>query len=146
MVFHWSLSDSKSPQVSWTLLKILAVLNNVEVWMVFTPPPTSKWSSSFNSPLVTVSNAPITIGIIVTFIFHSFFLIPWQDRGSYSCFFWGGYLLMLHRMTGIELVFNFHIFSLYIKRYNNIFQQTSLITISVLYAFVSLPIKSEKNS
>ena len=29
MVFHWSLSDSKSPQVSRTLLSILAVLNNV---------------------------------------------------------------------------------------------------------------------
>ena len=33
-VFHWSLSDSKSPQVSRTLLCILAVLNNVVVWMV----------------------------------------------------------------------------------------------------------------
>ena len=32
MVFHWSLSDSKSPQVSRTLLNILAVLNNAVVW------------------------------------------------------------------------------------------------------------------
>ena len=52
MVFHWSLSDSKSPQVSRTRLSILAVLSN---------------------PLVTVPNAPITIGTIVTFMFHSFF-------------------------------------------------------------------------
>ena len=29
--FHWSLSDSKSPQVSRTLLSILAVLNNAVV-------------------------------------------------------------------------------------------------------------------
>ena len=28
MVFHWGLSDSKSPQVSRTLLSILAVFNN----------------------------------------------------------------------------------------------------------------------
>ena len=28
MVFHWSLSDSKSPQVSRTRLSILAVLSN----------------------------------------------------------------------------------------------------------------------
>ena len=34
MVFHWSFSDSKSPQVSRTLLSILAILNNVVVWMV----------------------------------------------------------------------------------------------------------------
>ena len=36
-----------------------------------TRPPTSKSSSFFNSPLVTALNAPITIGIIVTFMFNS---------------------------------------------------------------------------
>ena len=76
MVFHRCLSDSKSPQVSRTLLSILAVLNNAVVWMVCTRPPTSKSSSPFSNPLVTVPNAPITIGIIVTFMFHSFFSIP----------------------------------------------------------------------
>ena len=73
MIIHWSLSDSKSSQVSRTLLSILAVLNNVVVWMVSTRPPTSKSSSPFSNPLVTVPNAPITIGIIVTCMFHSFF-------------------------------------------------------------------------
>ena len=68
MVFHWSLSDSKSPQVSRTLLGILAVFNNVIVWMVSTCPPTPKSSSPFSNPLVTVPKAPITIGIIVTCI------------------------------------------------------------------------------
>ena len=73
MVFNWSLSDSKSPQVSRTLLSILAVLNNAVVWMVSTHPPTSKSSNPFDNPLVTVPKAPITIGIIVIFMFHSFF-------------------------------------------------------------------------
>ena len=73
MVFHWSLSDSKSPQVPSTLLSILAVLNNAVVWMVSTRLPTSKSSRSFNNPLVTVPKAPITIGAIVSFMFHSFF-------------------------------------------------------------------------
>ena len=41
--------------------------------MVSTRPPTSKSSSPFSNPLVTVPNAPITIGIIVTCQFHSFF-------------------------------------------------------------------------
>ena len=63
--FHWSLSDSKSPQVSKTLLCILAVLYNVVTWMVSTRPPTSKASSHFNKPLVTVPKVPITIGIII---------------------------------------------------------------------------------
>ena len=76
MVFHWSLSDSKSPQVSRTLLSILAVLNNAVVWMVSTRPPTFKSSSPFSNPLVTVPNAPITIGIIFTCMFHSFFQFP----------------------------------------------------------------------
>ena len=73
MVFHWRLSDSKSPQVSRILLSILAVFNNAVVWMVSTRPPTSKSSRPFNNPLVTVPKAPITIGIIVTFMFDSFF-------------------------------------------------------------------------
>ena len=34
MVFHWSLSDSKSPYVSRTLLSILANLNNAAVRIV----------------------------------------------------------------------------------------------------------------
>ena len=76
MVFHWSLSDSKSPQISRTLLSILAVPNNVVVWMISTRPPTSKSSGPFSNPLVTVPNAPITIGIIVTCMFHSFFQFP----------------------------------------------------------------------
>ena len=37
MVFHWSLSDSKSPQVFRTLLCILADLNNAVVWPVSHP-------------------------------------------------------------------------------------------------------------
>ena len=73
MVFHWRRSDSKSPQVSRTLLSILAVFNNAVVWMVSTRSPTSKSSRPFNNPLVTVPKAPTTIGIIVTFMFHSFF-------------------------------------------------------------------------
>ena len=75
MVFHWNLSDSKSPQVFWTLPSILSVLNNAVVWMVSTRPPTSKSSSPFSNPLVTVPKAPITIGIIVTCMFHSFILL-----------------------------------------------------------------------
>ena len=73
MVFHWILIDSKSPQVSRTLLSILAVLNNVVVWIVSTLPPTSKSFSPFSNPLVTVPKAPITIALLVTFMFHSFF-------------------------------------------------------------------------
>ena len=41
--------------------------------MVSTLPPTSKFSSPFNNPLVTVPKAPIRIGIIVSFMFYSFF-------------------------------------------------------------------------
>ena len=66
--FEWS----KSSQVSRTLLSILAVLNNAVVWIVSTRPPTSKSSRPFNNPLVTVPNAQITIGTIVTFMFHIF--------------------------------------------------------------------------
>ena len=73
MVLQCSLSDRKSPEVSRTLLRILAVFNNAVVWMVSTRPPTYRSSSPFSNPLVIVPKAPITIGIIVTFMFHSYF-------------------------------------------------------------------------
>ena len=73
MVFHWNLSDSKSPQVPRTRLRILAVNSNAVVWIVSNRPPTSISSRPFNNPLVIVPNAPITIDTIVTSMFHSFF-------------------------------------------------------------------------
>ena len=73
MVFHWSLSDNKSPKVFTTFLSILADLNNTVVWLVSTRPLISKSSGPFTNPLVTVPRVPITIGITVTFTFHSFF-------------------------------------------------------------------------
>ena len=78
MVFHWSLSDSKSPQVSGTPLRILTVLSNAVVWIFSTSPPTS-------NPLVIVPNTPITIGTIVTFMLHSFFNS--LARSTYLSFF-----------------------------------------------------------
>ena len=47
MVFHWSLSDNKSPQVDKTLLSILADFNNIVAWVVSTRPLISKSSSFF---------------------------------------------------------------------------------------------------
>ena len=73
MAFQWSLCDSKSPQVSRTLLSILFNLYNAVVWMVSTCSLISKSSSPCTNLLVTVLSAPITIGITVTFMFHSFF-------------------------------------------------------------------------
>ena len=49
MIFHWRLSDSKSRQVSRTILSILAILNNVVLWMVSTRSPPSKSSWPFNN-------------------------------------------------------------------------------------------------
>ena len=85
MDFHWSLSDSKSPQVSCTLRSILAVFNNTVVCMVSTRPPTSKSSSPFNNPFATLPKAPITIGIIASFMLHSFFNS--LSRSRYLSFF-----------------------------------------------------------
>ena len=86
MVSHWSLSDSKSPQVSRTLLSILADLDNTVVWMVSTHPLISKSSCPCINLLVTVSRAPTIIGISVTFMFHSFF--DSLTRSRYLSFFW----------------------------------------------------------
>ena len=104
MVFHWSLSNSKSPQVSVTLLSILANINIALVWIVFTRPLISKSYIPSTSQLVTVSSVPKTNGITVTFMFHrllsslvgsrylSLFSLPfnfilWSDWGANVLFF-----------------------------------------------------------
>ena len=84
MFFHWSLSDSKSPQVSRTLLSILADLNNVIVWMVSTRPLFSNSPNTFTNRFGIVQSVPITIGISVTFMFPIifFFLVLY-----YFCYY-----------------------------------------------------------
>ena len=93
MVSHWSLSDSKSLQVSRTLLSILADLNNAVVLMVSTCPLISKSSSPFNNPLEIIPSAPI---IIVIFMFHRFLVLK-QGRDNYLSlfftFFWFYFVL-----------------------------------------------------
>ena len=73
MILHWSFSDSKSPHVSRTRLRILAVLSDAVIWIVSTRLPTSKSSRPINNSLAVVRSAPITIGTILTFMFHGFF-------------------------------------------------------------------------
>ena len=82
MVIHWSLSDSKSPQVSRTLLNILVLLNNAVVWMVSTSPLISK---SSNQPILwglyrahqlqwyhRLFQLPLLIIIIIILLFANF--------------------------------------------------------------------------
>ena len=85
MVFHWSLRDNKFPQVSRTLLSIMADLNNAVVWIVSTRPLIFKSSNPFTKLLVTVPRAPTTIDITITFMFHSFFNS--LERSRYLFFF-----------------------------------------------------------
>ena len=110
MVFHWSLSDSKSPQVSRTRLRILAVLSNAVVWIVSTRPPISKSSRPFNNPLVIVPKTPITIGTIVTFMFDSFFNS--LARSRYLSFFSLSFRIILWsaKSTILQIFFFFFFF------------------------------------
>ena len=85
MVFRWSLCDNKSPQVSMTLLSILADLDNAVVKMVSARPPISESSNPLTKSLTNVPSAPITTGITVTFMFHSF-LVFRQGLGTYLSF------------------------------------------------------------
>ena len=84
-VFHWSLSDSKSPQFSRILLSILADSNNALVWMVSilklisnsSPVPTSgSWGHFFF--LFTGKMSEYLFIFLAFFYFHS--LLHWNDK------------------------------------------------------------------
>ena len=111
MVLHWILSDNKSPQLSRTLLSILA-----EIWMVSTCPLISKSSIPFTNPLGgIVPIVPIPISIIVTFIFHSFCLVHWQCLNTnlsfhFLLFSLGGPLVRQYPQSGRFSFFLFFFF------------------------------------
>ena len=86
--------------------------------MVSTRPPTSKSSSPFNYPLVTVPKASITIGINVTFMFHSFF--NYLARSKYLSFFSLSFSFILwsagtEKSTILQILFLF--FSFFVDYY-----------------------------
>ena len=70
LVFPWILSDSKCPQISRTLLSILANFSNAVVSMIFILPLIF---SSFSKPLGTIPNALNTNVITVILKLLSFF-------------------------------------------------------------------------
>ena len=90
MVFRWSLSDKKSPEVSRTLLSILANLNIILIWIVSIRPQNF---NLFFKPLGAVPSAPIIIGIITVLLFcfniigsYMLFLLLLEDIQFHSLF------------------------------------------------------------
>ena len=75
MVFHWDFCKQVSSNF-WTLLSILADLNNTLVWMVSICPLISRTLSYFTNLLGMEPSEPITIAIFITFEFHSFWSPP----------------------------------------------------------------------
>ena len=90
MVFHRSLRDNKSPQVSRTLLSVLADLSNAVVWMVSTRPVIFKFFSllpifwwlyrEHQLQLVwpSLSNSTVFLNSIVRSRYLSFFSLFFQ--------------------------------------------------------------------
>ena len=79
MVLYLSLRDSKSSQVSRTLLSILADFNIALFWTVSTRPTISKSFSLCTTPLVTFPRAPITITLPCSKIFFNFLVDPYPS-------------------------------------------------------------------
>ena len=70
--FPWSLSDSKSPQISGTLRSILADFSSAVVWVVSILLIFSSSPNFFYMFLGIVQSALIAMGITVTFWFFNF--------------------------------------------------------------------------
>ena len=102
MVTHWGFSDSRSTQVSRTLLSILVDLDNAAVWIVSTR-LNSKSSSPYTNPFVTVPCEPITTGVTVTLMFHS----------DGSLFLW--FIIRAGHLVEIRWSVYISIFSLYVS-------------------------------
>ena len=84
MVFHWSLGDRKSSQVSGTLLSMLADLNNA-VWISTVHSPISNSSHDLTKSLQILPSASVEICTNVTLVFNIIFN-P-QARSKFSSLF-----------------------------------------------------------
>ena len=82
MVFHWSLKDIKSPQVSRTLFSILIDLNNAVVWMVSTCPQISQWPSCFIAFFSSLARSEY-----LSFFSFSLIFILWSTGTAIIIFF-----------------------------------------------------------
>ena len=87
MVFHWRFEWQ---QVSSSLQDSSQYSGRFSIMLLFgwspTRSPTSKSFRTFNNSLLTVPKAPITVGIIVTLMFHSFFNSLARSRRLLSLF------------------------------------------------------------
>ena len=116
MVFHWSLSDSESPQVSRFIFSILADLNNAVVWMVSTCHLNSKSSCPIINPLVTVSLQLVTVPLQLVKMSFSysivFFSIPLEGGGIYPFFTFFQFYSMVSRDSRVNVSFESFFFTL----------------------------------
>ena len=84
----WVFRSSKSPQVSRTLLSILANLNNVVVIMVSILLLISNSSSLSSKTLWTVSSVPVTIrNVVILYVPQFLFLVLWVVKAYIYLFF-----------------------------------------------------------
>ena len=135
-----SLSDSKSPWVSKTL-RVLADLNNAVVWIVSLCSLISKSSCLFIKSLETVMGAPITIGITVTIVSHSFFSS--LARSKYLSLFWLSFSFTLWLATEFTIWRVLFFVNFFHTSFNGWFFAEVLITANLLvspgifYVFLS---------
>ena len=95
--------------------------------MVPTRSPTSKSSRPFNNPLVTVLKAPITIGIIVTFMFHSFFQFSSKVEVLILLFSFFQFYSMVSRDSKVDNFANSLLFINYYYYYYHYYYYSMLI-------------------
>ena len=84
-VFHLSLSDNKSFQVSRTILSILADFDGAEIWMVSTCPLVSKSCSPFTNLLGLFRVHQLQL-VSPSLLCSIVFLVLYQGLGTYLYF------------------------------------------------------------
>ena len=80
MVFHWSLSDSRSIQIFRIVLCNMANINNALVCIVFIRPLISTSFSHFMNLLGTVPRAPILLLLLLLLLPLEFFTSAAADE------------------------------------------------------------------
>ena len=113
VVFHWSLSDIKSSQISSTLLSIIVDIEHILFWLTSIQLPILNSSSSFSTSLRTFSSELISVGINVTLMFLNFLVL----RQSQSIFIFFHFLWFLFYCLPGQQNQLFYRFSFFVNYY-----------------------------
>ena len=143
MVSHWSLNDSKSPQVFRTLLSIVTDLNNTLDWMISICLPISNSYSPLSKPLGQFELPQLQL-VSLSPSWFKIFLVLWPGLGNCVSLYFLWFSVCVPRWQKIYLTTN-SLFVVTSSKSGILIKIRSFVCISICQGSLSITILADHN-